>query len=192
MSGQETLVAINGEAPKTVGAGVVHQMMGSDPMTPDLKYVSSTCSGTQKHEDAIEKQKEAAVMAGAGMFEQEKSTQESGEARRLRFAREDCQSHERIAGLCAALLERGLKAAARMKGLDDADIVVAQRSARQHNVGCGLRAIVRRLHSGRHVLGDLLRTWPSRRNLSPERDAEDEYALINPEGAEDERQAALV
>lgn len=30
MSGQETLVAINGEAPKTVGAGVVHQMMGSD------------------------------------------------------------------------------------------------------------------------------------------------------------------
>lgn len=88
MSGQETLVAINGEAPKTVGAGVVHQMMGSDPMTPDLKYVSSTCSGTQRHEDAIEKQKEAAVMAGAGMFEQEKSTQESGEARRLRFARE--------------------------------------------------------------------------------------------------------
>lgn len=87
MSGQETLVAINGEAPKTVGAGVVHQMMGSDAMTPDLKYVSSTCSGTQKHEDAIEKQKEAAVMAG-GMFEQEKSTQESGEARRLRFARE--------------------------------------------------------------------------------------------------------
>ncbi|MCK3785438.1 DUF4055 domain-containing protein [Sinorhizobium meliloti] len=88
MSGQETLVAINGEAPKTVGAGVVHQMMGSDPMTPDLKYVASTCSGTQKHEDAIEKQKEAAVMAGAGMFEQEKSTQESGKARRLRFARE--------------------------------------------------------------------------------------------------------
>ncbi|MQW58122.1 hypothetical protein [Sinorhizobium meliloti] len=77
MSGQETLVAINGEAPKTVGAGVVHQLMGSDPMTP-----------IQKHEDAIEKQKEAAVMAGAGMFEQEKSTQESGEARRLRFARE--------------------------------------------------------------------------------------------------------
>ncbi|MQX57362.1 hypothetical protein [Sinorhizobium meliloti] len=29
MSGQETLVAINGEAPKTVGAGVVHQMMGT-------------------------------------------------------------------------------------------------------------------------------------------------------------------
>ncbi|WP_337762014.1 DUF4055 domain-containing protein [Sinorhizobium meliloti] len=78
MSGQETLVAINGEAPKTVGAGVVHQMMGSDTMTPDLKYVSPTCSGIQKHEDAIEKQKEAAVMAGARMFEQEKSTEESG------------------------------------------------------------------------------------------------------------------
>lgn len=73
MSGQETLVAINGEAPKTVGAGVVHQMMGNDTMTPDLKYVSPTCSGIEAHEQAIEKQKEAAVMAGARMFEQEKS-----------------------------------------------------------------------------------------------------------------------
>lgn len=193
MSGQETLVAINGEAPKTVGAGVVHQMMGSDTMTPDLKYVSPTCSGIQKHEDAIEKQKEAAVMAGARMFEQEKSTQESGEARRLRFASETANLMS-VSQVSAALLERGLKAAARMKGLDDGDIVVTPPKDLLDSTMSP--ADFAQLFGVYTQGGMSWETFYERGQaggiFSPERDAEEEYALINPEGAEDERQAALV
>lgn len=193
MSGQETLVAINGEAPKTVGAGVVHQMMGNDTVTPDLKYVSPTCSGIEAHEAAIEKQVEAAVMAGARMFEQEKSTQESGEARRLRFASETANLQS-ISQVSAALLERGLKAAARMKGLDDSDIVVTPPKDLLDSTMSA--ADFAQLFTVYTQDGMSWETFYERGQaggiFSPERDADEEFALIDPEGAEDERQAALV
>lgn len=193
MSGQETLVAINGEAPKTVGAGVVHQMMGNDAMTPDLKYVSPTCSGIEAHDAAIEKQKEAAVMAGARMFEQEKSTQESGEARKLRFASETANLTS-VAQVSAALLERGLRAAALMKGLDDKDIVVTP--PKDLLDGTMSAADFAQLFSVYTQNGMSWETFYERGQaggiFSPERDAEEEYALINPEGAEDEAAAAVV
>ncbi len=193
MSGQETLVAINGEAPKTVGAGVVHQMMGNDTVTPDLKYVSPSCSGIEAHEAAIEKQVEAAVMAGARMFEQEKSTQESGEARRLRFASETANLQS-ISQVSAALLERGLKAAARMKGLDDSDIVVTPPKDLLDSTMSA--ADFAQLFTVYTQGGMSWETFYERGQaggiFSPERDADEEYALIDPEGTEDERRAALV
>lgn len=193
MSGQETLVAINGEAPKTVGAGVVHQMMGSDTMTPDLKYVSPTCSGIEAHEAAIEKQKEAAVMAGARMFEQEKSSQESGEARKLRFASETANLMS-VSQVSAALLERGLKAAARMKGLDEGDIVV---NPPKDLLDSTMSPADFSQLFGVYTQGGMSwETFYERGQaggiFSAERDAEEEYALINPEGAEDEAAAAHV
>lgn len=193
MSGQETLVAINGEAPKTVGAGVVHQMMGNDTMTPDLKYVSPTCSGIEAHEAAIEKQKEAAVMAGARMFEQEKSSQESGEARKLRFASETANLMS-VSQVSAALLERGLKAAARMKGLDEKDIVVVPpKDLLDSTMSPADFAALFSVYSQNGMSWETFYERGQAGGIfSPERDAEEEYALINPEGAEDENAAALV
>ncbi|MBK9073311.1 MAG: DUF4055 domain-containing protein [Myxococcales bacterium] len=118
MSGQETLVAINGDAPSSVGAGVVHQMNGGDGNTPDLKYVSPSCSGIAAHDNAIQKQIDAAVMAGARMFEQSGNGQESGEARRLRFASETANLLS-VAQVSAALLEKALRFAARISGMDE-------------------------------------------------------------------------
>ncbi len=123
MSGQETLVAINGEAPSLVGAGVVHQMNGTGEMTPDLKYVSPSCSGIEAHKEAMTEQREAAVMAGARMFENSGNAQESGEARKLRFASETANLMS-VAMASCGLLERGLKGAAMLAGLNPNEIVV--------------------------------------------------------------------
>lgn len=186
MSGQETLVAINGEAPDSVGAGVVHSMMGSEDMTPDLKYVSPTCSGIQAHEDAIQKQIDAAVMAGARMFEQVQG-QESGEARRLRFASETANLMS-VAQVSAALLEHGLRCAARMKGLNDtavSEIVVTPpKDLLDSTMGAAEFAQL----FGVYTQGGMSwETFYERGQaggvFSPERDAAQEFALIDGPGA---------
>ena len=121
MSGQETLVAINGDAPQAVGAGVVHTMKGTDALTPDLKYVSPTCSGIEAHRTAISEQRQAAMEAGARMF-QSGNAQESGEARRMRFASE-MANLQSVANMSAALLESGLRHVAAFMGLDPREVV---------------------------------------------------------------------
>ncbi|MGH2342574.1 DUF4055 domain-containing protein [Segnochrobactraceae bacterium EtOH-i3] len=125
MSGQETMVAINGPAPSVVGAGVVHAMneLGVSTQTPDLKYVSPTCSGIEAHERAIAQQRQEAVAAGARMFDQAQTTQESGEARRLRFASETANLMS-VAQVSAAILERSLRNAAVMMGAAADEVVV--------------------------------------------------------------------
>jgi len=125
MSGQETLVAINGEAPEYVGAGVVHQMHGSgDAGTqPDLKYVAPSCAGIEAHKEAMQDNRAAAVMAGARMFEQSERAQESGEARRLRYAGETANLMSVALASCG-LLERSLKNVALMLGLNPDEVVV--------------------------------------------------------------------
>lgn len=122
MSGQETMVAIDGPAPTVVGAGVVHEMRGTPTNKPDLKYVSPTCAGIEAHETAMNKQREAAVMAGARLFENAVA-QESGEAKRLRYASETATLMS-IAQSSCLLLERALKNAAMIAGLPEDDIVV--------------------------------------------------------------------
>ena len=118
MSGQETLVAINGEAPTTVGAGAVVAMQGSPDMTPDLKYVSPTCAGIAAHAEAIQRNRDAAVHAGARMFEQSSQGQESGKARTLRF-RSETANLKTIAQSSCSLLEAALRNAARLKNQSD-------------------------------------------------------------------------
>lgn len=123
MSGQETLVAIDGPAPEAIGAGVVHEMYGSADKTPDLKYVSPTCAGIEAHDGAMQKQREAAVMAGARLFEQTAAGAESGEAKRLRYASESA-TLESVAMSSCLLLERGLKNAAMLMGAPEEAVVV--------------------------------------------------------------------
>ena len=122
MSGQETLVAIDGPVPAAVGAGVVHQMMGTPTNKPDLKYVSPTCSGIEAHERAMQMQREAAVMSGARLFENAVA-QESGEAKKLRYASETATLIS-VAQSSCLLLERALKNAAMIAGLPEDDVVV--------------------------------------------------------------------
>jgi hypothetical protein len=125
MSGQETLVAINGPAPDVVGAGVVHEMIGTGETgeRPDLKYVSPTCSGIAAHKEAIEMNRDAAAQAGARLFDQTANAQESGEARALRYKSETANLQS-VAQMSCALLERGLRSIAMMKGLNEADVIV--------------------------------------------------------------------
>lgn len=124
MSGQETLVAINGQPPTSVGAGVVHHMTGSDELMPDLKYVGPDCKGIEAHERAMDINKSQAAIAGARMLAQDKGTsQESGDARRLRFASETANILT-VARTSCSLLESGLKAAAIMSGLNPDDVSV--------------------------------------------------------------------
>ena len=121
MSGQETLVAINGEAPSAVGAGVVHEMMGSENVTPDLRYVSPTCAGIDAHIEAIKDNREIAIQSGARLFEQSNQAQESGAARRMRFQSETANL-KTIAQASCSLLEHSLRNVARLLGQSDAAI----------------------------------------------------------------------
>lgn len=123
MSGQETLVAINGDAPSAVGAGVVHEMHGTAEMTPDLKYVSPSCSGIDAHLEAIELNQKGAVQSGARLFEQGKHEQESGNARAMRMRSETANLKTVAMSSCSAL-EMALRYAAQIKGLDGSDVIV--------------------------------------------------------------------
>lgn len=125
MSGQETLVAINGDGPERVGAGVVHVMHGGEGLTPDLRYVSPTCSGIEAHRIAMQEQATMAQHAGARLVDTSRA-QESGEARRLRFASETATLTSIAINSCA-LLERSLRNVAMLMGLGEtaeANIVV--------------------------------------------------------------------
>ena len=121
MSGQETLVAINGEAPTAVGAGVVHEMQGSDGITPDLKYVSPSCTGIDKHLIAIQDNRVVAIQAGARLFEQSGQANESGKARSMRF-RSETANLKTISQASCSLMEQSLRNAARLLGQSDAVI----------------------------------------------------------------------
>src|SRR5690606_2309315 len=68
MSGQETLVIINGERPSMVGAGVVISLMGTENITPDAKYVGPSGNGIEAHRKAIEDEAKNAANAGARPF----------------------------------------------------------------------------------------------------------------------------
>jgi len=121
MSGQETLVAINGDAPTAVGAGVVHEMQGADGVTPDLKYVSPSCTGIDKHLEAIQDSREMAIQAGARLFEQSNQASESGKARSMRF-RSETANLKTVAQSSCSLIEQSLRNIARLLGQSDAVI----------------------------------------------------------------------
>lgn len=123
MSGQETLVFINAEAPDVVGAGVTWQLQGSEGLPVDAKYVSPACTGITAHKDAIAMNRDAAAQAGARLFDQGDRAQESGEARALRY-RSETANLQSVAQMSCAVLEKGLRFIARMLGLNEAEVIV--------------------------------------------------------------------
>lgn len=123
MGANPTLVAIDGPAPSVVGAGVVHEMYSSgEGKQADLKYVEATNAGLKDRRIEMEAYREQAVMAGARLFENAVA-QESGEAKRLRYASETATLSS-IAQSSCLLLERALKNAAMIAGIPENDIVV--------------------------------------------------------------------
>jgi hypothetical protein len=186
MSGQETLVAINGKGPSMVGAGVIHEMQGAESLAPDLKYVSPSCSGIEAHKAAMEDVRTQAVQAGARLMEQTQG-QESGEARKLRFASETATLTS-IAQNSCALLERSLRNVAMLMGLsetDEASIVVTPPSDLLDSTITPTDAeALMRVYQGGGMAWDTYYAALQRGGIaSPERDADEEYALIDGLGA---------
>lgn len=106
MSGQETFVVIGADqAPAVVGASVRLAL----PKDGDAKYVGPTGQGIAAHSTAIKEAKEDAVAAGAALFDTSTdNSQESGDAKRLRFGAQTA-TLTTIAQTSASCLERSLK-----------------------------------------------------------------------------------
>lgn len=128
MSGQETLVIINGDAPEAIGAGVVLTLHSGEDTEgterrPDAKYIGPSGSGIAAHRLAIQDERDNAVSAGARLFDSSKKAAESGEALRLRYAAQTATLTS-IAQASAQGLEKALRYVAIMIGLDPAAVVV--------------------------------------------------------------------
>ena len=122
MSGQETLVIINGKAPEAVGAGVVVELIGeTEGKQPDAKYVGPNGTGIDAHRQAMEDERQKAVAAGAKLLQFDKNAAESGDALRTRF-RGHTATLIGIAQASCRALEQGLRVIGEMKGLSDEQI----------------------------------------------------------------------
>ena len=182
MSGQETLVAINGEGPEYVGAGVVHEMIGSEGITPDLKYVSPTCSGIEQHLVAIRDKREQAVMSGARLLEQSHNIEESGEARKLRFSSESA-SLLSVAVMSCHLLEKALKYTAEMLGQNPDQVTVRppKQLMSQPLTPQDAVALVNVWQNGAISYDTLYENLREGGIASSERNADEEFDLLNGE-----------
>lgn len=124
MSGQETLVIINGDAPSAVGAGVVLTLKaGKEDHQPDAKYVGPAGTGIEAHRLAIQDERSNAAAAGARLFENEKRSAESGDALRIRYAAQTATLTS-IAQASAQGLEKALRHIAVMIGAAPDQVIV--------------------------------------------------------------------
>jgi hypothetical protein len=122
MSGQETFVTIGldeDDAPEYLGSGVQINL----PADADAKYVGPNGVGIEAHRTAIADEREAAVAHGARMFDSSESSQESGDAKRMRYAAQTA-TLATISMASSAGLEKALRYAAMMMGEDPTKIVV--------------------------------------------------------------------
>ena len=123
-TGQETLFILNAKAPEVVGAAVIVTLEGSDGTMPDAKYVGPAGTGIEAHRQAILDERAAAAQAGAKLFETSGGgSQESGEAKRIRFTAETA-TLTTIAQTSAQGLERALRYAAMMIGANPDEVTV--------------------------------------------------------------------
>lgn len=194
MSGQETLVIVNGDAPEAVGAGVVLAMQGGEGVTPDAFYVGPSGTGIDAHRTAIEDDRIAAGKAGAQLFDDTQRTQESGDARKLRFSAETA-SLISIAQASAAGLEKALRFMAQMVGANENDVVVKPPANLLTTPMSpqDIAAITQAWKDGVLSYETIYSVLQRGQVASIERDAEQELALIDDEGArlEAEMEAAM-
>lgn len=185
MSGQETLFIFNAAAPSTVGAGVVVSLMGSENMPPDARYVGPACNTIAAQLAAMEDNRQAAINAGARLFESTGTSQESGEARKLRFASETATLMS-IAQASAGLLERGLRDCARFMGLNPEEVVVTPPAdLMDATLAPAEISALFDVYERGGMSWDTYHDAGTRGGLfSPERDAATEYTLIDGQGAD--------
>lgn len=122
MSGQETLVVDNGDAPEAIGPAVCLTITSTSEQPASVYYVSPTCAGIEAHRVAIEGGWEDAAKAGAKLFDTGAAI-ESGDARRMRQNAESA-TLQTIANSAAEGLEQSLKNIAFMLGLNPDDVTV--------------------------------------------------------------------
>lgn len=185
MTGQETLFVINGDAPETVGAGVVVTLRGSEGVVPDAKYVGPAGTGIEAHRLAIQDKGDDAVAAGARMFEAGGSSQESGEARKIRYAAQTATLTS-IAQTSAQGLEAGLRNVATMMGLDPSKVTVTpDLSFLEGGLSAQeIDALVKTWQAGAISYGTLHENLRRGEIIGNEISADDELAAIEAEDAD--------
>jgi hypothetical protein len=194
MTGQETLFVINADAPEIVGAGVNVSLKGdSETKAPDAKYVGPAGTGINAHRVAMQDERQAAVSAGAKLFEGEGSSQESGEARRLRFAAQTA-TLQTIANASAAGLEKALRYVAVMMNLDPEQVIVTPPRKLVDSALTPQEAeyLVKIWQAGAMSFETLYENLQRGEIASPERTAEDELKLIDEEDSSREEEAAAL
>ena len=125
MTGQETLIVYNAtDLPKVVGAGVIVGLSSAEE-TKDVRaeYIGPSGVGIDKHERAMDREQILAMKTGAQLLDQGGASQESGAARRLRFAAETATLNA-IANASASILEKALRFAADLAGANPDEVSV--------------------------------------------------------------------
>jgi len=180
-----TLVGIDIQTPPTaIGPGVYIDIKSSDVnKSADLKYVTPEGLEIDALVTAMDREKAAAVQSGAQLFDNTPRTQESGEARRLRFSAETATLAS-IVGASALILERTLKQAAIMTGADPDEVVIQPpQNLLEGRLDPQEMLALRQLWDGGALSYQTLYENLQRgRVASPERDYEAELALIASEG----------
>lgn len=187
MAYQDTLFIYNagknadGSNPLTaVGAGTV-AFLTSGEIGKDVRaeYVSPSGSSIEAHERAMDREQQAATRSGAQMFDNSKSnTQESGEARRLRFSAETA-TIQSIANASAAILEKALRYVAMMSGAKPDEVIVTPpRNMLEGRLdGNEIAALVGAWERGAFGYETLYDNLQRGRITSPDRTAQEEEAL---------------
>lgn len=197
MTGQETLVVINGDPPSAVGAGAVIAIKQGDQQgTPDVKYVGPAGTGIAAHRTAILDERQNAAQSGARLFNSgENKTAESGDALRIRFAAETATLTS-IALASAQGLEKALRHIAIMIGQSpDAVTVKPNLSFVDATLTPEQAAsLVSLWQNGAIAYETLYENLQRGEIASAERDHEAELKLIDGErfGSPDEREAAAL
>ncbi|WP_037076101.1 DUF4055 domain-containing protein [Neorhizobium vignae] len=196
MTGQETLVVINGDAPSAVGAGAVISIKQGDQQgTPDVKYVGPAGTGIAAHRVAIQDERQNAAQSGARLFNSsENKTAESGDALRIRFAAETATLTS-IALASAQGLEKALRHVAVMTGQGPDTVTVKPNLSFVDATLTPEQAasLVSLWQNGAIAYETLYENLQRGEIASAERDHEAEMKLIEEErfGSEEERNAAL-
>lgn len=185
MTGQETLVIINGDAPEAVGAGAViaiKQGSGDEAARPDVKYVGPAGTGIAAHRTAMQDERENAAQAGARLLAGEGRAAESGDALRIRFAAETATLTS-IAQSSAQGLEKALRHIAVMIGHDPDTVTVKPNLSFVDSTltPTDALAIIKGWQEGAYSYTTMYENLQRGEIASAERSAEDELALLDRE-----------
>lgn len=195
-TGQETFVVFNADAPDIIGAGVIVELTaksGKEGHNADAKYVSPSGSGIMAHRDAIKDEREVAAQSGAKLFDTESAVQESGEAKKTRYAAQTA-TLTTISKAVAGALEQALRHIAVMIGQNPDDVVVHPNLQFLDNAltPSEAKALVD-MWTSRAISYETLYENLQRGSIaSAERDAEAELELIDEEITDDPRETGVM